>query len=250
MHRAARPYLKKIAAYYYNRAASWGEEVLLINKMGAFMYGTATRDMERGQLETIQEEPWQTDTAIARNSWCYTEENIYKSAPAILRDLVDAVSKNGSMLLNVGPKADGTIADEDAAILTGIGRWLSVNGDAIYGSRPFRIAGEGPTEPKKGAFSDMEDTPYTSQDFRFTINHGKLYAIALRSSENGRYTIHALADKGKDTSQSDLNAIIGQVETLDPAVRILSWEQTREGLVIQTEPCCTDTPVSFCISLE
>ena len=250
MHRAARPYLKKIAAYYYNRAASWGEEVLLINKMGAFMYGTATRDMERGQLETIQEEPWQTDTAIARNSWCYTEENIYKSAPAILRDLVDAVSKNGSMLLNVGPKADGTIADEDTAILTGIGRWLSVNGDAIYGSRPFRIAGEGPTEPKKGAFSDMEDTPYTSQDFRFTINHGKLYAIALRPSENGQYTIHALADKGKDTSQSDLNAIIGQVETLDPAVRILFWKQTREGLVIQTEPYCADTPVSFCISLE
>ena len=250
MHKAARPYLKKIAAYYYNRAVSWGEEVLLINKMGAFMFGTATRDMERGQLETIQEEPWQTDTATARNSWCYTEENQYKSAPSILRDFVDAVSKNGCMLLNIGPKADGTIAEEDAAILAGIGEWLSVNGEAIYGSRPFRVAGEGPTKPKKGAFSDMEDSPYTSMDFRFTIGHGKLYAVALKSAADGEYVIRVLADKGKETSQSDLNALVEQVEILDPDIRIRDWEQTGEGLVIRTEAVQTEFPVAFRITLE
>ena len=214
------------------------------------MYGTATRDMERGQLETIQEEPWQTDTATARNSWCYTEGNVYKNVPGLLRDLVDAVSKNGCMLLNVGPKADGTIAEEDVEILTGIGRWLSVNGEAIYGSRPFRIAGEGPTVPRKGAFSDADDTPYTSKDFRFTINHGKLYAIAMKPSEDGEYTIHALAAKGKHTSQADINALIEQVDAPDPAVRILSWEQTEQGLVIRTEHSETETPVAFCISMD
>ena len=252
MHRAARPYLKKIAAYYFNRAVEWGEEVLVINKMGAFMYGTATRDMERGQLETVQEQPWQTDTATARNSWCHTLANDYKSAPAILRDLVDAVAKNGTMLLNVGPKADGTIAPEDVQILRRIGDWLRVNGEAIYGSRPFRISGEGPTGPRIGAFTDAEDTAYTSRDFRFTLQQGKLYAIALQCDPDGRYLITSLANKGGETTQSDLNAIVGEVQPLDDGITIIHWEQTGQGLQIETrqDPSCAETPVVFRITLE
>ena len=123
MHEKARPYLKKIAAYYYNRAEEWGKEVLLINKMGAFMYGTAVRDTERGQFDLPQPDPWQTDTAIAKNSWCYTTDNVYKSSASILADLVDAVAKNGCMLLNVGPKADGSFSEEDRKVLEEIGEW-------------------------------------------------------------------------------------------------------------------------------
>ena len=256
MHRAARPYMKKIAAYYYNRSVEWGCEVLLIDKMGGFMTGTATRDMERGGFSSAQLEPWQTDTAIAKNSWCYTEQNIYKKPEVILRDFVDAVAKNGTMLLNVGPKADGTISDEDVHVLKEIGRWMHTNAEAIYESRPFITAQEGPTVPNTGAFADAEETAYTSEDFRFTLNHGRVYAIALVPDQQGTYLVRTLGKKGKDMTQSDFHGIVEKVDALDKAVTVTGFQQTKEGLMIQTE---TDTglnaraavdPVVFRITIE
>ena len=196
---AARPYLMKIAAYYYNRAAEWGEEVLIAYKHDAFPFGTAVVDVERGQFDTVQSFAWQTDTAIAKNSWCYTEGNDFKKPWSILCDLVDVVSKNGTMLLNVGPRADGTICDEDRAILLEIGAWLSVNGEAIYGSVPWRVAGEGPTVYGGGFFSDGADKVYTSADWRFTAANGNIYAIALRPSPDGHYSIESLGAGESDT---------------------------------------------------
>ncbi len=113
-HSAFKPYLKKLAAYYYNRAEQWGQEVLITYKHDAFMFGTALVDIERGQFADVKPYYWQTDTAVALNSWCYTENNQYRPAADIICDLVDIVSKNGNLLLNVGPKADGTIPEEDA----------------------------------------------------------------------------------------------------------------------------------------
>ena len=249
MHRAARPYLRKIAAYYYNRAAEWGEEVMLINKMGAFVYGTAVRDMERGQLRVAPPDPWQTDTATAKNSWCYTAGNQFKTSVSILCDLIDATAKNGCMLLNVGPKADGTLAEEDIRILTEIGDWLGTNGEAIYGSRTFMIQEEGPTRPATGAFSDRKETVYTSRDIRYTINHGNVYAIALKGDADGQYLMEALGNRGRNNSQSTPNVIVEKAEGLDPAVHVIEWKQTERGLQIRTEGEKTDRPVAFRITL-
>ena len=109
---------------------------MVINyKHDAFEFGTAVVDIERGQFADAKPYLWQTDTAVAKNSWCYTEENVYKSSVQILQDLVDIVSKNGRMMLNIGPKADGTIPEEDKRILLEIGDWLRTNGKAIYGAK-------------------------------------------------------------------------------------------------------------------
>ena len=108
-------------------------------KHDAFEFGTAVVDIERGQFADAKPYLWQTDTAVAKNSWCYTEENVYKSSVQILQDLVDIVSKNGRMMLNIGPKADGTIPEEDKRILLEIGDWLRTNGKAIYGAKLWRF---------------------------------------------------------------------------------------------------------------
>ena len=184
-----KPYLKKLAAYYYNRAEEWGEGVAINYKHDAFVFGTAVPDIERGQLADAKPYVWQTDTAVAKNSWCYTEGNEYKTAAQILADFVDIVSKNGRLLLNIGPKADGSIPEEDKSILREIGKWMKVNGEAFYGAKMWRQSGEGDTAIREGGFEDGDAKPYTVTDIRYTANNGFVYATCLNMKEKERYLI-------------------------------------------------------------
>ena len=122
IHKAFRPYIKQLAAYYYNRAAERGYDPVIAYKHDSFMFGSALPDVERGQFASVKPYAWQTDTACALNSWCYTEQNVYREPASLLQDLVDIVSKNGNLLLNVGPKADGPISPEATATLTHSGQ--------------------------------------------------------------------------------------------------------------------------------
>ncbi len=184
--------LKKIAAYYYNRAEEWGEEVTINYKFDAYMQSVGTPDIERGQMAEISPIYWQNDTSIAKNSWGYSKNNDYKTANDIICDFVDVVSKNGSFLLNVGPRADGTIPAEDEAILRTIGAWLKLNSEGIYGSTHWKTFGEGPTEIKAGHFTDTARKAFTSDDFRFTFKDGTLYTFAMKWPENGTVKIKSL----------------------------------------------------------
>ena len=246
-HANAKPYLKRLAAYYYNRAAEWGVEVAIDYKHDAFLFGTAVPDIERGQMADIKPYFWQTDTAIALNSWCYTENNDFRPAEDILCDLVDIVSKNGCLLLNVGPKADGTISDEDTAVLTAIGDWMAVNGEAIYGTHVWKTFGEGPTKVQDGHFSDAVKKNFTSEDFRFTAKGDKLYAAAMKASESGEYCIRSLRMQAH-TAGTVFHGLVGRVEVLgtDAAPE---WTRDAEGLHIRT-PYCTKGPVVFRITLN
>ena len=247
-HSAVRPYLKKFAAYYYNRAQEWGEGVVINYKHDAFMFGTAVPDVERGQFADAKPYIWQTDTAVAKNSWCYTEHNRYKTARQIVRDMVDIVSKNGRLLLNIGPKADGSIPDEDKAILLQIGAWLQVNGEAIYGARLWRRSSEGPTKITEGQFADSEEKPYTVRDIRFTANGENLYAICLNMQGKSKVCIKslALADASR---KPNFHGAIRSVEVLG-FDKTPKWHRNKRGLIVETQEIESDMPVVFKITVD
>ncbi len=238
-----KPYLKKFAAFYYNRAAEWGQEVTIDYKFDAFPLRSAVFDVERGQMSSVNPLPWQTDTAIAENSWGYTDGNKFKNPVGIVEDLVDIVSKNGCLLLNVGPRSDGTFTEEDSHVLREIGRWMKINGEGIYGTKFWKVYGEGPTKVPDGSFTDTERTPYTSEDIRFTCKGATLYAFVMKYPENGKVTIRTLGrftDFGSEVPVKDMCCINGSP---------LKFRKDENGMHIEGPKMKTDYPVCFRITL-
>lgn len=246
-HSAVRPYLPKFAAYYYNRAAEWGTDAAINYKHDSFLFGSAVPDVERGQFADVKPYFWQTCTSIALNSWGYTENNNFRPAVDIICDMVDIVSKNGCLLLNVGPKPDGTITEEEKAVLREIGGWLKVNGEAIYGSDVWRKYGEGPTQIVEGQFTDGIKKNFTCQDFRFTTAKSYLYATALKCSDDGTYCIKALGDRDP-SKNADYHGIIKSIQVLGGDEK-LEWSRDEEGLHI-SGGVKRDMPIVFKIRTE
>ena len=226
------PYRPRISAYYYNRAVEWGKGVVLQYK-DKFPDGVAVLDIERGKLDDIREEYWQTDTSVSYRSWGYVENDEFKTVTTLVHDLVDIVSKNGNLLLNVGPKADGTIPEEASDLLLGLGEWLKINGEAIYGTRHWHTYGEGETGVAKGHHTERDNEPFTAEDIRFTIKGNALYAICPQWPGEG-VTIRSLgANSTVRAEMISKVSMLGSQETL-------SWEQDEDGLKVKTpsqKPC-------------
>ena len=218
----------RFAAFYYNSSLkSAGDPGVINYKYFAMEEHSAVLDVERGQLSGIRPLPWQTDTSVSNKSWGYIENDTFKSPEFIVHQLVDIVSKNGNLLLNVGPRSDGTIPDEVQSILRDVGAWLKVNGEAIYGTRPWKVYGEGPTKVAAGAFHDTDTQSYGAQDFRFTAKNGTLYAIELGWPANQEAMIHSItpAALGEGNQIRSVKLLGSQAD--------LSFEQRADGLRVR-----------------
>ncbi len=174
------PYHLQFLAYYFNQAQRRGRDVMVTTKKLQYPQEVSVLDFEKGRANTLTPYPWLNDDTISTGSWCYTSDLQIKPAVQVLHDFIDAVSKNGHLLLNISPMADGTIPQNQRDCLLAIGAWLKANGEAIYGTRPWLEYGEGPNVLKKsGSFAGSVD--YNDKDIRYT--RGKdgrtLYAIAL-----------------------------------------------------------------------
>jgi alpha-L-fucosidase len=237
---SVRPYLAKFAAFYYNESSRYATQGVLNYKDLSMREGTGTLDIERGQLQDIRKLYWQTDTSVSNGSWGYIEHDSFKSPESIVQQLVDIVSKNGNLLLNIGPKSDGTIPDEVKQVLLAVGGWLKVNGEAIYGTRPWTMYGEGPTKVVAGSFHDTDVKGYTAADFRFTTKGDVLYATELAWPSDGRAVLHALA-------ATPGTAKVAGVTLLGSSASVL-FEQTADGLVLHV-PGAPPTAYASCFRI-
>jgi alpha-L-fucosidase len=232
----------QFAAFYYNFAVANGYSGVIDFKDYAMNWKAGVRDFERGQQDHIVADHWQTDTSISNKSWGYIENDTFKTPEFLVRELVDIVSKNGNLLLNVGPRADGTIPDEVKATLKEMGAWLKVNGEAIYATTPWKSFGEGPTEVKAGAFHDTETKPYTAEDFRFTAKGTTVYAIGMACPADGRATIHSLGWAHEGNSIP-----IASVELLGSSDKVI-WTQGAEALEV-TLPTGANCKTAYALKL-
>jgi alpha-L-fucosidase len=165
-------------AYYYNQAVAWDREVVATYKDGFNTRGEVL-DFERGGPGDILTPYWLTDDSISSSSWCYTNGIGYYSLPAMLHSLIDRISKNGTVLLNIAPMADGTIPAGQRSILLGIGDYLRRFGESVYATRAWTAYGEGPTQMGGGSF--VTPIAGTNRDIRFTRDKANtvLYATVL-----------------------------------------------------------------------
>ena len=224
---------RKFLAHYYNQGRLWHngrDEVVYNCKQDS--QGMWVEDLERGVMNDIRKEPWQTDTCIG--DWHYKESLLtnhsYRTTQMVLQMLADIVSKNGNLLLNFPPLPDGTLDDDELKILGELADWMPVNGEAIFGTRPWKIYGEGPSKVKKGGGGNEGKLAYTAKDIRFTTKDGVLYALALGWPEDGRLVVKSLATPAGKVSSV---ALLGHAGNLE-------WKQTDEGLVItmpEKKPC-------------
>ena len=221
-----------IAAHYYNgniKRRGRLEAVLNSKELKPDHVGTMVLDIERGRADHILADPWQTDTCIGE--WHYRrtifEQHRYKTARTVIQTLADIVSKNGNLLLSIPLRGDGGIDEDESKFIEGLESWMPVNGEAIFGTRPFKLYGEGGQDLRgTGNFNEGRGRAYTSKDIRFTTKGDVLYAIVLAWPDDGKVTIESLA-QGK----SEFPKQVGQVELLG-AAGPLPFERQAGGLVV------------------
>jgi alpha-L-fucosidase len=188
-----------VTAWFYNQslARNHGASDVVVTgkKLKPHQRGAVVEDVERGFSDSLRAMPWQTDTCLG--NWHYDrslfERHGYKSAGSVITRLCDVVAKNGNLLLSVPLRGNGTIDSDEVAILESLAGWMKINGEAIFGTRPWRIYGEGPTQVHPGAFGEGDLEAFTVEDIRFTTRGGTLYALVMAWPDANTLTIKSLA---------------------------------------------------------
>lgn len=223
-----------VVAHYYNANMRWNngklEAVVTTKDLDPLEKKGVVADVERGFCSDIQAQPWQTCSCIG--DWHYKrelfEKNQYKTVGQIVGALIDIVSKNGNLLLSIPVRGDGSIDSIEVAFLKGMGKWMKINGEAIYGTRPWLIFGEGPTLVKAGTFNENATKNFTSKDVRFTAKDKTLYAFVMSWPGNEETLIKSLAMNSAQLK----NRIITEVSILGYKGKV-EWSQTGEGLKVK-----------------
>jgi len=218
---------RQLLAHYYNdNLAQHGGKLEAVYNCKQTSEGRWVQDLERGVMDGIDPHPWQTDTCVGQ--WYYKTGIKYKSSATVIQMLADIVSKNGNLLLNFPPRPDGTLDADELKILGDMAAWTAVNGEAIFGTRPWKIYGEGPSKVAKAGSFNEGKLQYSAGDIRFTQSKDWkiLYAIALGWPADGKLVVKSLASAAGKINKLSM---LGHAGKLD-------WRQTAEGLIVTLPP--------------
>ena len=228
----------RIAAHYYNTSIQRSGKIdVVLNTKGLDpqQQKCMVMDIERGHSDDILPTPWQTDTCIG--NWHYQRSiytnHQYKTADEVVKMLLDIVSKNGNLLLNIPVRGNGAWDPDEIAFLQGMAAWMKVNDEAIYSTRPWKVSGEGPTRLKSGSFQEGGEQSLSARDFRFTTKGNVLYAAAMAWPDNGKLVVRTLAGPS--------SGIVGKVKSVELlGYGKVKFVQTADGLEAQlptAKPC-------------
>ncbi|MEM1107995.1 MAG: alpha-L-fucosidase [Planctomycetota bacterium] len=246
---------KRFIAHYYNRAAERGCEVEFVYKSHDIPPGVGMRDLENGLLPHVAYDPWMTDIDMnvtpdwPIHGWFYRDGVPTRSAAKIVHLLMDVVSKNGVLLLNVPPLADGSFPDEVRRTVEAVGEWLKVNGEAVYGASPWGLYGEGPTVPDTGNYAfhhndHFDRLAFTPEDIRVTVNGQHLYAACLGVPADGRVCVRAFNTRFKLKPGT-----ITGVSLLGCDAPV-EWTHDDDGLTIDLPAGFTPSPLASVFKVE
>lgn len=212
---------QEFLAHYFNHAQARNQDVLVTVKNFDMPKTVTVEDFEKGRLDDLTEDPWLTDDTISWGSWSYTTDLEIKDVATVVKTLCDIVSKNGQLLLNASPRADGSFPQNQKDVLLGIGDWLRTNGEAIFITRPWLVYGEGPTKMDKGGHF-VGKVDYTADDVRYTRTKDQkaLYAITLGKPKAGRLVLRSIAIPASSK--------LGTVEIVGLPGEV-TWQRSRDG---------------------
>ena len=230
LDRIPEEYRLKFSAYYLNEAEKWNKEVVIVRKQDDLPLNYTVDDLEKSRKNKLEPDPWMTDETISKGSWCYTEDLQIKASADVLHVLIDIVSKNGILLLNISPKADGTIPDDQRKVLLDMGSWLEDYGEAIYATRPWYTFGEGPTKEPEGHFKNNKEflkIKYSAKDIRYTTKGDIVYAILLGWPGSGEEVLLEAFSAEAVPGSLDIKSVdlLGSGEKLN-------WEAGDSGLKV------------------
>lgn len=237
-------FVRDILAYYYNKGDQWGKEVEILNKLPSTMvwnfprdFGVLTYEGGRDRPELV-DRPWIDDLKIGNESWGYIEGLTYRKANHLIDGLVDRTARNGGLLLSLSPKADGTLPQGQIDLLLDMGNWLELNGEAIFGTRPWKIQSEGDIKKfirtKNGIHPIWIFDNCTAEDIRFTTKDGILYAIALDWPKDRKITIKTLSSNTPVGTEG-----ISSIKLLGSDAK-LKWTRNKDSLTVhlpRQKPC-------------
>ncbi|MBT6765540.1 MAG: alpha-L-fucosidase, partial [Prolixibacteraceae bacterium] len=242
-------YQLKFCAYYLNEAEKLGKEVVIVRKQDDLPLEVSVDDLEKSRKNKLDVKSWMTDETVSTGSWCFTDNLKIKPAADVLHVLIDIVSKNGVLLLNISPMADGTIPDDQQNVLLTMGEWLSKYGEAIYETRPWYTFGEGPTKEPEGHFSNHREflkVKYSAKDVRYSTKGKTVYATILGWPGNNTEVLFESFSKESwiDSKEIKNVSLLGCDEEIQ-------YSLTDEGLKITTPAKVVDEmAVVFKIELD
>lgn len=239
-------YLYQFTKYFIEDSKKRKKEVAIFRKQGDLPLNVSMEILEKSRKQEIEPKLWSTEETISTDSWCYTQDMELRKSKDLINVLIDVVSKNGIFMLNVSPRADGIIPQDQRNILLEIGDWLKVNGEAIYATRPWHLFGEGPTSQPEGNFENHKEfmkLKYSAQDIRYTSKGNNVYAMTLGTPEAGATILMKGFAKAAWTGKVKNVGVLGTNQKIE-------WQLTDEGLWVTVPVLYGDAAVAFKIECE